>query len=166
MALGFGRKNEIVVKEEQWKGPQVEAPRPAEGIELKPAETIERPFSESEAGVQIAPSPAVATTVPARKDESAQYKRIESVLEENLGELYFQMDEAHRKLFKEEGEKTVRAIDQLVSSAKATAQKILYLVRRWLLLIPGINKFFLEQEAKIKTDKIIGITSEGDGKKL
>jgi len=25
----------------------------------------------------------------------------------------------------------------------------------WLKLIPGVNKFFLEQEAKIKTDEVL-----------
>jgi hypothetical protein len=30
----------------------------------------------------------------------------------------------------------------------------LKLIREWLLIIPGVNKYFLEQEAKIKTDKI------------
>ena len=29
------------------------------------------------------------------------------------------------------------------------------LIREWLKVIPGINKFFLEQTVKIKTDKII-----------
>ena len=80
--------------------------------------------------------------------------------EENLGDLYFQMDEAHRKMFRAEGEKTVREIDWLVSSAKATVSKVLYLIRRWLMLIPGVNKFFLEQEAKIKTDKVMKIVNE------
>jgi hypothetical protein len=34
-------------------------------------------------------------------------------------------------------------------------KKILALIRDWLKLIPGVNRFFLEQEAKIKTDKIL-----------
>jgi hypothetical protein len=28
-------------------------------------------------------------------------------------------------------------------------------IKRWLSIIPGINKFFLEQDAKIKAEKII-----------
>lgn len=156
------RENEIVSIPEQWQGPQVEAPRPQEAFELKPAETIEKATAESEAGVKAAPPqvPAGQAPTPAIEAKSVQFKRIESVLEEDLGQLYFQMDEAHRKMFREEGEKTARAIDQLVSGAKATAQKILYLIQRWLRLIPGINKFFLEQEAKIKTDKMIAIVEE------
>ena len=33
--------------------------------------------------------------------------------------------------------------------------KIIDVIKKWLSIIPGINKFFLEQEAKIKTDKIM-----------
>jgi hypothetical protein len=29
------------------------------------------------------------------------------------------------------------------------------IIRNWLKLIPRVNKYFLEQESKIKTDRII-----------
>ena len=32
---------------------------------------------------------------------------------------------------------------------------VMELVYEWLRMIPKINKYFLEQEAKIKTDKIV-----------
>src|SRR3989338_2919559 len=141
--------------QEQLRTPLVEAPQEAERAEITPAEAAERAAAESEAGVKAAPSAASpAAPAPATPaDKSVQ-------LQSDLEDLYFQMDEAHRTLFKEEGEKTARAIDQLMAAARATAQKILYLIQRWLRLIPGINKFFLEQEAKIKTDKMMALADE------
>ncbi len=82
-------------------------------------------------------------------------KKIESILEDDLEELYFKMDEIHRRIFKEEGEKTAHQIGQIISSGKSVAFKIIELIKQWLSLIPGINKFFIIQESKIKTDKII-----------
>ena len=43
----------------------------------------------------------------------------------------------------------------MVSAAKVHSKKILKAIVGWLKMIPGVNKFFLEQEAKIKTDKIL-----------
>jgi hypothetical protein len=41
-----------------------------------------------------------------------------------------------------------------------STKKIFVLIRAWLKIIPGVNRFFLEQEAKIKTDKILFVTEE------
>ena len=40
------------------------------------------------------------------------------------------------------------------------AKKIFQLILEWLKLLPGINRFFLEQEAKIKTDRIIHLNQK------
>ena len=69
------------------------------------------------------------------------------------------MDEAHRRMFREEGERVAREIEAIIHTGRAIAVKVLELIKRWLRLIPGVNKFFLEQEAKIKTDKIIKINT-------
>jgi hypothetical protein len=34
-------------------------------------------------------------------------------------------------------------------------KKIVQAIVEWLKLVPGINKFFIKQTAKIKTDKIL-----------
>jgi hypothetical protein len=38
---------------------------------------------------------------------------------------------------------------------KATARVVLDLIRQWLMLIPRVNRYFLEQESKIKTDRMM-----------
>ena len=59
--------------------------------------------------------------------------------------------------FKLKGEEVARNIEQVVAAGKSKAKQILHWIKDWLKLIPGVNRFFLEQEAKIKTDKIIGM---------
>jgi len=92
--------------------------------------------------------------------KSWQAKRaleIDSILSEGLSDIFLKMDVKQQSVFKKTGEETVVKINELLSETKLKVNKIIDLIRRWLKLIPGINKFFLEQEAKIKTDKIIKI---------
>jgi hypothetical protein len=42
-----------------------------------------------------------------------------------------------------------------LDKAKFKARQVIDLLKKWLSLIPGINLYFLEQEVKIKTDKIM-----------
>ena len=91
----------------------------------------------------------------------AKYKSIESVLEEDLGDLYTQMDPQYQQAFKVKGEETAKAVFQIVMyESKIKVKKIVDLIRRWLTIIPGINKYFLEQEVKIKTDKILALADK------
>ncbi|MFA5020570.1 MAG: hypothetical protein WC517_00720 [Patescibacteria group bacterium] len=104
------------------------------------------------------PTPAYAPTT----DESyVKYKQIEKVLEEDLGEIYNNLTPQEQKIFKIKGEETARSIFQLVyHKTKVKVKKIVKLIKNWLKSVPGINKFFLEQEAKIKADKIAALAGE------
>lgn len=153
---------------EEVHSPEMPVEVPKTPHEKKEAEipSEQRPERIPQADVKETPAtampvqPPAIPSQPAVPPKSPQLQRIESVLEADLQGYYNQMDEAHRKVFRIEGERTADQIDSLIVTAKATAKKILYLIQRWLRLIPGINKFFLEQEAKIKTDKIMGIAEE------
>lgn len=129
-----------------------QAPSSPERVLERPAERQEQQQA-AQAQVQSLVVPA-APAVPPAKPESLQ--RVESVLEEGLGDFYAAMPAEKRAEFKRVGEETASQIDALLRSAKATAKKIFDLISRWLRIIPGVNKYFLEQEAKIKTDKILG----------
>jgi hypothetical protein len=95
---------------------------------------------------------------------SAQMDRLEreidGILEEDLKELYVAMSPQKQIEFRQKGEQMRSKIRQMVSSAKVNAKKIFALIRGWLKIIPGVNRFFLEQEAKIKTDKILLVSEE------
>ncbi len=82
-------------------------------------------------------------------------EKIEHILEEDLTDLYVQMKPSEQVLFKKKGEETAAKIRELLHQTKVNAKKIFDLLREWFKLIPGINRFFLEQEAKIKTDQIL-----------
>lgn len=100
-------------------------------------------------------------TPPSADPDYQRYKKIEQVLESDLGELYNNLTPQEQKLFKIKGEETARSIFQLLyHQTKINVKKIIKLIKNWLKMIPGINKFFLEQEAKIKADQIVAMASE------
>jgi len=89
------------------------------------------------------------------------YKKIETILEADLGEMYNNLTPKEQKAFKVKGEETTQSIFQLVyHKSKIKVKKIIKLIRNWLKFLPGINKFFLEQEAKIKADKIVALADQ------
>lgn len=100
---------------------------------------------------------AVQPVVPKKNKFEAG---IEEVLQEDLTDLYLSMTPEDRKAFKIKGEETVSMIHTLVRVAHINTKKIFQLIRTWLQMIPGVNRFFLEQEAKIKTDKVLLVTEE------
>ena len=85
---------------------------------------------------------------------------VERVLEAGLGELYAGLPESARPLFKQKGEEAANEISFMVRQLKIEVRHALELIRDWLLTIPGVNKFFLEQEAKIKVDLLVQLVEE------
>lgn len=84
-------------------------------------------------------------------------KRIEVVMAEDLSELYQHMDAPTKAAFKTQAKVVASRIEELIATAKVRARDVIELIRGWLCIIPGMNKFFLEQETKIKADKIADI---------
>ena len=85
----------------------------------------------------------------------ARKKEIERILEAGLEDIFAGLPPEKKTEFVRAGEETAGRINELFDTAKVRAKKIIVLIKKWLLILPGINKFFLEQEAKIKTDEII-----------
>ncbi len=100
------------------------------------------------------------------KEKSETLKQIESILSEDLEDIYKSLPDNLKREFKEKGEKTASKIEQLVHQAKIVVHKIVDLIRRWLLAVPGVNKFFLEQETKIKADKILALAEKEKKEKI
>jgi len=93
--------------------------------------------------------------VPQMRDEVTV--RIEKIMEDGLGEAFQRLSPVAKQEFKLKGEDTAQKIRVLLQSAHVKAKKILQLILEWLKILPGVNRFFLEQEAKIKTDRIIAL---------
>ncbi len=96
--------------------------------------------------------------IPQVKDEVAE--KIEKILEDGLGDAFQRLSPIAKQEFKIKGEKTAAKISELLRSTHVKVKKILRLIVEWLKILPGINRFFLEQEAKIKTDRIIELKNK------
>ncbi|MFH1523071.1 MAG: hypothetical protein ABIE43_04625 [Patescibacteria group bacterium] len=92
-----------------------------------------------------------------RQKTKERQKQIEKVLEDDLEEVFLKMPPDKQLEFSKKGEETAKEINTLLDKTKFRIKKIINLIKKWLSIIPGINKFFLEQEAKIKADEIINL---------
>lgn len=88
-------------------------------------------------------------------EKSETLQGIEHIMEEDMGDIFHQLDAAHQQEFKKRGEETATLIERMVVSAQVSVQKVFQLIISWLRIIPKVNKHYLEQEAKIKADRII-----------
>jgi hypothetical protein len=104
---------------------------------------------------EVAPPQQQVTASQVRQMPDQQLKKIETILSEGLADEYAKMPDALKRKFKEEGEQAASKIQSLFRKGKATAQKIAKIITKWLKMVPGINAFFLEQEAKIKADRLM-----------
>ncbi len=92
--------------------------------------------------------------------QKKQTAAIDNILSEGLNEVFLKMNPTEQAAFKKAGEETVIKISKLLLETKVKVNKIVALIRKWLKMIPGVNKFFLEQEVKIKADKIMRIKNK------
>lgn len=150
---------------EQGKARIEQLPKPPE-IEPRPDQTLERPTADepSSEQPQIRPSTLTPTLEPptalAPAPKSDLRREIDAVMTEDLEDVFTLLDEQQRIVFKQKGEETASAIEQLITTAKLTVKKLLHLIRDWLKTIPKVNAFFLEQMTKIKTDRMIEISDK------
>ncbi len=93
--------------------------------------------------------------IPTVKDELTI--RVEKIMEEGLADAYKEMTTIQQQEFKIKGEETAWKIRELFKKTHIKIKEIFKLLVEWLRLLPGVNKFFIEQEAKIKADKILAV---------
>lgn len=96
--------------------------------------------------------PAVAPVI-----RDALTMQVEKIMEENLQDAYKALSSVKQQELKIMGERTAYAIRQLLAKTRVKVKKIFTLLLKWLQLLPGVNRYFLEQEAKIKADKILSL---------
>lgn len=156
--IEIDKKNREIVNKSKERGVEKRAAghEKERGIEVSPLDR-ERVLSEI-ASVEKEEKPGAGDIISIsdfKNKQKQREKQIEKILEKNLEDVYLNMPLAKQREFKIAGEQTARAINALLNQAKTGLKKIIDLIKKWLLIIPGVNKFFLEQEAKIKTDEII-----------
>jgi hypothetical protein len=142
--------------------PKFEAvPRPEGGQETaEHAQSFETPKAPEKV-VEIS-SPAVPAPTPAPaapvKDEITH--SVETILEKGLEETYTHLTPAAAAKFKKEGERITVEITGMIRKLHVNAGKVLALITGWLRIIPAVNRYFLVQEAKIKTDLVMALAEE------
>lgn len=138
--------------------PKLEAP-----VDKRAESRFERPAAaEEEKFVSAASQPAVPA--PAEQpalDRDEELIMIENILSENILEIYKELNEAQKRVFRQKGEEAAMKIKGLLKKARVAAHEILKIIKEWLQTLPRISHYFLEQEAKIKTDKILQMKREG-----
>lgn len=126
-------------------------------------QSVEHKDEFLEKPVEEAPSTQVAATASAEPaveqapavPEDEVVLEVEKILEEGLGDYVQSMPEDARKRFLTKGRDVSIQIAAMVRGLKVELHRTITLIRDWLLTIPGVNRYFLEQEAKIKTDNIV-----------
>ncbi|MDP1709934.1 MAG: hypothetical protein Q8L21_03540 [Candidatus Komeilibacteria bacterium] len=159
----FQKQNKILSREMPIINPEI--PSVPEIFEVQ--SNVEKPREIQPEQPSSVPAPTPSHVIPASdrvehpQTKSQELQAIEKVMASGLEEIYNNLDSKTKQMLKLEGEKTASQIEILLEQGKDAAKKVLQLIRDWLHKIPGVNRFFLEQESKIKTDKILAMTNKG-----
>ncbi|MFH1427116.1 MAG: hypothetical protein ABIG60_01130 [Patescibacteria group bacterium] len=132
----------------------------------KPLAKIEKPnniekdslrekLEEEKGKIKQTETESIIKVSNAQQKWKRRQKQIEEILADDLEDIFLKMPADKQAEFKKAGEETARKINDLLDKAKVKIKQIISLIKKWFQLIPGINKFFLEKEAKIKADRII-----------
>jgi hypothetical protein len=118
----------------------------------KQEDQTEHPSSDT----VIKPTPQPKTVIiPQVKD--ALTNQIEKIMESGLVDAFKEMNEIQKQEFKVKGEQSAKQIKELLGKSKVKIKKIYEILVAWLQIIPGISRFFIQQEAKIKADKLLAL---------
>lgn len=140
-------------------------PQPEAGVENKGTAQPERaPAAPSEKiSETVQPLPVAAPAAAPMPVVDPVTASIETVLSDDLYEYFKAMSPEEQTKFKQKGEETVSKLSRLVSQTVIKAKEVLRIIADWLRFIPHVNRYFLEQESKIKTDKILELHKRQHG---
>lgn len=127
-------------------------PKPAEVVEV-PEEPVEIPEK-----VEHAPAITQVSKPEAKPKKDSMTMKIESMLEEGVENDFKKMLPQQQAAFMREGEELAERLKAMRGSGKFDAGLANKQITRWLRGIPDVNALFLEQAAKIKTDKLKSIS--------
>ena len=146
-------------------GPEGGAPaEQKEGVSVeKPSVATEKPAQKPQPTPPVPTAPAPAAAAPAPQvPKSETLEKIEDIMEEDLESVYKTMPPEVKREFREKGEEAAVEIEGMLFKVKVHSKKVFKLLFGWLKIIPGINRYFLKQEAKLKTDEILHLKEEID----
>lgn len=118
--------------------------------ETSPATRLESPSPVSPVSMSQEPQDP-------NSPQSKILKDVEKMLSDGLKDVYAALPPERKVLFKTQGEQVARVITDRIMNHHVDVKEIWTLTSAWLGNLPGVNKYFLEQEIKIKTDQLIGL---------
>lgn len=128
-------------------------------METAPSEPVARDGGPAPA----APLPIAVPSTPAPAVKDPARMKVERVLEDNLWEVYRTLPEGRRTKFRSRGEDLAGQMRAWLDMPKIRSGRVYDAVRKWLLMIPHVNTWFLRQEAKIKTDRWTALRRDRGG---
>ncbi|MFW0862221.1 MAG: hypothetical protein ACKKL6_01410 [Candidatus Komeilibacteria bacterium] len=125
-------------------------------VEAKPEKVTEK-ISEQSSNTPVSAKKVEPKAKPVAKPiaKDPQVQEIENILAAGLGDYYTSLNPVEQKKFKESGEEVAKEVNSILQRAVIKVEEIIGVIRKWLGSVPGLNKFFVEQSAKIKADKIL-----------
>jgi hypothetical protein len=99
----------------------------------------------------------------AQANKSQDVIVVEGIMSEGLEEQFKALSPQEQAAFKQAGEQAAQEVATLLDQAKVQFKKILEVLRKWLGMLPRTNKYHLEQESKIKLDKLLKYKNEQEG---
>lgn len=119
-------------------------------VETKPADSLNKPIA--------IPQQITNTAPPKASFQDEITVKIEKIMEDGLADAFLEMTTVQKQEFKIKGEAAAAQIREILRGTKIKVKKIFQVLVDWLKMIPGVNRFFIEQEAKIKADRIFSLS--------
>ena len=134
-----------------------------------PERSVERPTGTPTVAPASVTAPeatvGVASTQPTVSiplETTSSEQRLRRILSEDMTELMAPLSTDKKQEVQAEGLKAIQKLQLLLRRTHLRFRQVLQLIWHWLKRIPGINRFFLEQEAKKKTEEILEFKEELD----
>ncbi len=151
------------VPETPETAPEQEAqvqPAPAENREVVESPAAEQPAPELPSVPEVAPR-AQTRQVSMGKDEL--YENVENALvDKKMMVIWKGLPESMKPKFKAAGEELAREISNGIRKGNLKPHKALKGIRKWLGMIPDVERSYLAQEASLDLDKVLNIAEEAE----
>ncbi len=96
-----------------------------------------------------------------REEKTPLRKQIESILADNsITAIYKGLPAERQEIFQKTGEKLAEDIDHMMNANKMNEYKILAGIEKWLGIVPKVDKYYLQQEAKTMLDRVVALFEE------
>ena len=125
------------------------------GGDVSVRKETEQPISAVIGEMPVNPTKNIVAAGYLANEQRERQKKVEKILEIDLAAVYNSLTPEKKVEFKAAGERAAQEIAGLLAQATVQVKKIIEIIINWLKIVPGINKFFVEQEAKIKADEIM-----------